>query len=58
MLFGAGDCGFARTRDGFAALSAEYEDRVVVLAPYFLTFNQSELLDYYRALASSAGRSS
>lgn len=51
VLVGAGDCGFARTRDRIAFLNTQKVDGVVVLAPYFLTFNQRELLDYFRALA-------
>ena len=51
VLVGAGDCGFARTRDRIAFLNTQKVDGVVVLAPYFLTFSQTELLDYYRALA-------
>jgi 4-hydroxy-tetrahydrodipicolinate synthase len=54
ILAGAGDCGFARTRDRIAFLNTQKIDGVVVLAPYFVTFNQSELLDYYRALADAS----
>lgn len=54
VLVGAGDCGLARTRDRIAFLNTQKVDGVVVLAPYFLTFNQSELLDYYRALADAS----
>ena len=54
ILVGAGDCGFARTRDRIAFLNTQNVDGVVVLAPYFLTFSQTELLDYYRALADES----
>lgn len=54
VLVGAGDCGFARTRDRIAFLNTQQVDGVVVLAPYFLTFNQAELLDYFRSLADES----
>ncbi len=54
VLVGAGDCGFARTRDRIAFLNTQKVDGVVVLAPYFLCFSQSELLDYFRGLADES----
>ena len=54
VLVGAGDCSFARTRDRIEFLNALPIDGVVVLAPYFFSFGQAELLDYYRALADAS----
>lgn len=54
VLVGAGDCGFARTRDRISFLNTQEIDGVVVLAPYFLTFTQRELLDYFSALADES----
>jgi len=54
ILVGAGDAGFARTRDRIRLLNEFAIDGVAVLAPYFWTFGQDELIDYYRALADEA----
>ncbi|HEV2294455.1 MAG TPA: dihydrodipicolinate synthase family protein [Tepidisphaeraceae bacterium] len=54
ILVGAGDCGFARTRERILFLNTQDVDGVVVLAPYFLTFTQPELLDYFNALAGES----
>lgn len=53
LLIGAGDTSFARTRDRIDFLNnLSTIDGVVVLSPFFLKFSQSELIDYYDALAS------
>ena len=52
VFVGAGDTGFARTRDRIICLNQFAVDGVFVITPYFLKFGQAELLDYYRALAS------
>lgn len=51
LMIGAGDAGFARTRDRIQIINQYKVDGVVVLAPYFVQFSQAELLDYYRSLA-------
>ena len=51
VLIGAGDASFARTRDRIAFLNTLKIDGVALLAPYFVTFTQDELIDYFRALA-------
>ena len=51
LLMGAGDAGFARTRDRIEFLNQYPIDGVVVLTPYFLQFSQQELGDYFLALA-------
>jgi 4-hydroxy-tetrahydrodipicolinate synthase len=54
LLIGAGDASFARTRDRIHFLNRFSIDGVVVLAPYLMPFSQSELIDYYRALADES----
>jgi len=54
ILIGAGDAGFARTRDRIRLLNEHPIDGVAVLAPYFWSFTQAELIDYYRALADES----
>ena len=44
ILVGAGEAGFARTRDRILFLNKFKIDGVAVLAPYFWKFNQSELV--------------
>jgi len=51
ILVGAGDAGFARSRDRIEFLNQFNIDGVAVLAPYFWNFSQAELVDYYKALA-------
>ena len=51
VLVGAGDAGFVRSRDRICFLNKFKIDGVAVLAPYFWNFSQSELIDYYKALA-------
>ena len=51
ILVGAGDVGFARSRDRILFLNDFKIDGVAVLAPYFRNFSQKELIDYYRSLA-------
>ena len=51
IFVGAGDTSLARTRDRIQFLNTFSLDGVVVLAPYFLSFTQTELVDYYRRLA-------
>lgn len=54
VLVGAGDCGLSRTLDRIEFLNTQKIDGVVVLAPYFFTFGQDELIQYYRTLADAA----
>lgn len=51
ILVGAGDAGFARSRDRIKFLNQFKIDGVAVLAPYFWNFSQEELIVYYKALA-------
>ncbi len=51
IFVGAGDTGLARTQDRLGFLNAYPLDGVVVLPPFFMTFTQAELIDYYRSLA-------
>jgi 4-hydroxy-tetrahydrodipicolinate synthase len=54
VLAGAGDAGFARTRDRIRLLNELKIDGVAVLVPYFWRFSQDELIDYYTALAAES----
>jgi len=54
ILIGAGDTGFARTRERIRFLNGCRIDDVAVLAPYFWRFGQVELTEYYRALADES----
>lgn len=51
VLAGVGDASFARTADRIRRLNEVPVDGVVVLSPYFVTFSQAELIDYFRSLA-------
>ncbi len=51
VLIGAGDAGFARSRDRIKFINQFKVDGVAVLAPYFWNFSQAELINYYKALA-------
>lgn len=51
LMIGAGDAGYARSRDRIELINKYKVDGVVVLAPYFIQFSQAELVDYYRSLA-------
>jgi 4-hydroxy-tetrahydrodipicolinate synthase len=54
LLVGAGDASFARSRDRIECLNQFAIDGIVIITPYFLKFSQSELVDYYSALADVA----
>ncbi len=54
LLIGAGDASFARTRDRIHFLNGFAMDGVVVLAPYLMPFSQSELIEYFTALADES----
>lgn len=51
ILVGAGDAGFARSRDRILYINNFKIDGIAVLAPYFWNFGQAELVDYYSQLA-------
>jgi len=51
VLVGAGDAGFARSRDRIEYINQFKVDGIAVLAPYFWKFSQAELVEYYRSLA-------
>jgi 4-hydroxy-tetrahydrodipicolinate synthase len=54
LLVGCGECSYARTRRRIEFLNTQKVDGVVVLAPYFFTFGQQELIDYYTDLANAS----
>jgi 4-hydroxy-tetrahydrodipicolinate synthase len=54
VLVGAGDTSFIRTRQRVEFLNTLDIDGIAVLAPYFSSFSQAELIDYYTALAAVA----
>jgi 4-hydroxy-tetrahydrodipicolinate synthase len=54
VLVGVGDTSFARTRDRVRAVHDLGIDGVVVVTPYLWKFAQSELVDYYRAVADAS----
>ena len=51
VLVGAGDAGFARTRDRILFLNQFKIDGVAVLAPFFWNFGQDLLVEYFSSLA-------
>ena len=51
IMVGAGDAGFARSRDRILYLNQFKLDGVAVLTPYFWSFSQTELIEYFSALA-------
>jgi 4-hydroxy-tetrahydrodipicolinate synthase len=51
VMAGAGDTSFARTRERILFLNTKKLDGTVVLSPFFIRFGQSELIDYFIALA-------
>jgi len=54
VLVGAGDAGFARSRERIEYINQFKVDGIAVLAPYFWKFSQELLVDYYRSLADVA----
>ena len=54
VLVGAGDAGFARTRDRIRFLNEQKIDGVAVLSPFFWKFGQEQLIAYFRALADES----
>lgn len=54
VLVGVGDASYARTLDRLNIVNTLQIDGVVVLSPYFFTFSQPELIDYYQSLASAS----
>ena len=51
LLVGVGDLSFVRTRDRISVAQQCDIDGVVVVDPYFIPYNQKELVDYYETLA-------
>lgn len=54
LLVGVGDAGFARTADRIRYVNRFAVDGVVVVTPYLVRFQRSELADYFSALADIA----
>ena len=51
VMVGVGDSSFARTRDRIRFVNEHRVDGVVCLSPFLWKFTQSELVDYFTALA-------
>lgn len=56
VLVGAGDTSFARTLERVRYVEQFDVDGIVVLAPFFLTLGQAELIDYFRHLADLSSK--
>lgn len=54
VLIGVGDTSLARTLARVKLLNTRKADGAVVLSPYMLRFSQTELIDYYTALADAS----
>ncbi len=54
ILVGVGDTSFARTVERIRLINDMHVDGVVALSPYFISFSQDELLDYFRSLADAS----
>lgn len=54
VFIGAGDSSLSRTLARLQVLNQLKIDGAVVLTPYFLSFTQPELVDYYRRLADAS----
>ena len=54
VLIGAGDAGFARSRDKIKFVNNFKIDGIAVLAPFFWKFGQPELVEYFASLADVA----
>ena len=54
LFAGVGDASLCRTRDRIRFVNQFPVDVVVVLAPYFMKFNQDQLIHYYSSLADDS----
>jgi 4-hydroxy-tetrahydrodipicolinate synthase len=54
VLVGVGDASVARTRDRIQFVERFDVDGIVALSPFFIKFSQTELIDYFTALADAA----
>ncbi len=54
LLVGVGDTSYLRTLERLRFVNELPIDGAVVLSPYFLTFSQDELVDYFTALANAS----
>jgi len=54
VLIGAGDAGFSRSRDRIRFINDYAVDGVAVLAPFFWSFSQANLIPYYQGLADES----
>ncbi len=54
LLVGVGDLSFARTRERLRLCNELKIDGVVALTPFFLSYSQAELIQYFQALASES----
>ena len=51
LLVGVGDLSFARTRERLQIVNELKVDGAVVLSPFFLTYSQSDLIEYFESVA-------
>ena len=56
MLVGVGDTSYVRTLERIRMVEEFAIDGVVALAPFFIKYSQSDLIDYYRSLADASSR--
>ncbi|QDT90328.1 dihydrodipicolinate synthase family protein [Gimesia algae] len=56
LLVGVGDTSFVRTRERIRMVEDFAIDGIVVISPYFLKYSQSDLIDYFEALADLSTR--
>lgn len=54
IMVGIGDTSYARTMQRIQLLNRKTVDGVVALTPYLMKFSQSELVDYFLALAGAS----
>jgi 4-hydroxy-tetrahydrodipicolinate synthase len=54
LLVGVGDLSFARTRERIRFVNELRIDGAVVLTPFFLSYSQAELAQYFEALAAES----
>ena len=54
VLVGVGDLGFERTKERIHFVNELRVDGIVILTPYFLSYSQAELIQYFEALAAES----
>jgi len=56
LLVGVGDTSYVRTLERIRMVEEYDIDGVVALAPFFIKYSQSDLIDYYQSLADASSR--